>query len=198
MRSKRTRTGSRARGGLAVAITIALLVALGGCGVPGDDGRTYLAIDWSSAPEALSFPGFPQTIYAGEYVEHEAGSYEGEYVAWDGTYWEADYWIEVDPGGEAPLFGTGDHGDDYYLSLWLWSFGPEIYTDEIESRAAASGADGDPTPLANDNDVVPGEIVAARERVATDEPIEVRESRRVGIYVVTVSARGYPARPGNE
>ncbi len=191
MRSKRTRTGSRARGGLAVAITIALLVALGGCGVPGDDGRTYLAIDWSSAPEALYFPAFPQTIYAGEYVEHEAGSYEGEYVAWDGTYWEADYWIEVDPGGDAPLFGTGDHGDDYYLSLWLWSFGPEIYTDEIESRAAASGADGDPTRLAKENDVVPPEIVAARERVATGEPIEVRESRRVGNYVVTVSARAY-------
>lgn len=198
MRLKRTRTGSRARGGLAVPITIALLVALAGCGVPGDDGHTYLAIDWSSAPEALFFPAFPQTIYAGEYVEHEAGSYEGEYVAWDGTYWEADYWIEVDPGGEAPLFGTGDHGDDYYLSLWLWSFGPEIYTDEIESRAAASGAERDSAGLANDHGRVPSQIVAARERAATDEPIEIRESRRFGVYVVTVSARGYPAQPGKE
>lgn len=162
-----------------------------GCGVPGDDGLTYLAIDWSSAPEALYFPAFPQTIYAGEYVEHAAGTYEGEYIAWDGTYWEADYWIEVDPGGEAPLFGTGDHGDDYYLSMWLYSFGPSIYTDEIVSRSVASGDVNDTREIANDTAAVPPRIAAAREEAVTAEPIEVHDTRRFGIYVVTVSARGY-------
>lgn len=172
-----------------VLMAAALLAA--GCGVPGDPGRTYLAIDWAYAPQVLYFPAFPQLIIAGEYVEHAAGSYVGEYIAWDGTYWVADYWITVEPGGPAPLVGSGDHGDDYYLSLWLWSFGPEIYTDEIVARAIGSdGAREHVLASANPGDA-PAEIIAARARMRAMEPTVVRQSAQTGRFVITVDARGY-------
>ena len=152
-----------------LAIGVVLVAVLAGCGVPGDDGAVYLAIDWSSAPQALYFPAFPQTIYAGEYVEHESGSYAGEYVAWDGTYWVADYWIEVDPGGEAPLFGTGEHGDDHYLSMWLYSFGPSIYTDDVVSRSVGPEDAEETSYIVNETQDVPVEIAAAREGAVAGE-----------------------------
>ncbi|TVQ18573.1 MAG: hypothetical protein EA382_17595, partial [Spirochaetaceae bacterium] len=175
-------TGLRLVSVLAVVVVLAAVTT--GCGRPGDDGSTYLAIDWVYAPQALLFPAFPQTIYAGRYVEHQAGTYTGEYIAWDGSYWNADYWIAIDPGGEAPLFGTGDHGDDYYLSLWLYSSGPSITTDSIEVRsiaapnadaraAAPPSAASSATPTFSNTTLPAPAIVAARERAAGSTPIVV-------------------------
>jgi hypothetical protein len=113
----------------------------------------------------------------------------GEYVAWDGTYWVADYTISVEARGEAPLFGTGDHGDDHHLSLWLWSFGPEIYTDSVVARAAVP--EGDEAHAWENPVTVPAEIAAGRGRVGSVEVTVVRESARVGRFVVSIDARGY-------
>ena len=181
-----------------LAFTLLVITLIAGCGVAGDDGQTYLAVDWVSAPQALYFPEFPQTIYAGEHEEHAAGEYQGEYIAWDGTYWQADYWIEVDRGAAAPLVGTGDHGDDYYMTMWLYSFGPSMYTDDMVVRSLHERSALVSTSLDSVFGDVPAEIVAARERTVSGEPIYVRESRRFGTYVVTVSACGYPDNPENE
>jgi hypothetical protein len=178
------------RAAIVATVVVAAFVALG-CGVAGDPGHTYLAINWSSAPEALYFPAFPQIVVTGEYVEHAAGAYVGEYVAWDGTYWVANYTISVEAGGEAPLFGTGDHGDDHYLSLWLWSFGPEIYTDRIEPRAAGPDGGDDGVSAWTNADEVPAGIAAGRARVGSMEPTVIRESARVGRFVISIDARGY-------
>jgi hypothetical protein len=189
---------------LALAMAVIVLPAVTtGCGRPGDDGRTFLAIDWVYAPQALFFPAFPQTIYAGRYVDHAAGTYSGEYIAWNGWYWNADYWIDIDRGGEAPLFGTGDHGDNYYLSLWLYASGPWIYTDRIEARSiAAPDADAQtaapqsaarsaaPT-LTNATAHPDPAILAARERTAGAVPVVVRTTHTSGRYRVTIEARGY-------
>ena len=187
---------------LALALVIVLAAVTTGCGRPGDDGSTYLAIDWVYAPQALSFPAFPQTIYAGRYVEHAAGTYSGEYIAWDGSYWNADYWIEIDPGAEAPLFGTGDHGDNYYLSLWLYSSGPSISTDSIEVRsvaasdaeaqAAAPPSAASSTTATLSNATLPDPaLVAGRERTAGTVPVVIRTTHTQGRYRVTIEARGY-------
>lgn len=172
---------------------IVTLAVLTGCGVPGDPGATYLAIDWSSAPQAMYFPAFPQTIVAGQYVEHTGGTYQGEYIAWDGSYWDASYWIEVEEGGEAPLMGTGDHGDEYYLSLWLYSFGPSMYTDAIVARSvsdAPSSPDERVTTIQTDG-TVPQAIIDARVAAAGVEPVEVTASGVVDGYRITVEARGW-------
>ena len=176
-------------------IGLAALVLLAGCGSPGDPGVTYMAIDWSSSPQALYFPAFPQTIIAGQYVQHAAGTYEGEYVAWDGSYWVADYWIEVESGGPAPLMGTGDHGDEYYLSMWLYSFGPSVYTDAVVTRSVSSSAPEarNLTTIRTDG-TVPQAVIDARLAAAGQEPVLVRTSGVHAGYRITVEARGYGVR----
>lgn len=160
----------------------------GGCGRPGDPGRRYLAIDWLYAPEALYFPAFPQIVTAGQYVRHEPGSYQGEYIAWDGSYWLADYWINVEAGGAAPLLGTGDHGDDYYLSLWLYSFGPSMYVDDIVVRSVVPGPEsGARSNLSAADDA----IRAARERAAGMIPERVRVEYTAGPFRVRAEFSGY-------
>ncbi len=179
---------------LAMAVLIVLVAVTAGCGRPGEDGRTYLAIDWVYAPQALYFPAFPQTIYAGRYVEHRPGRYAGEYIAWDGSYWIANYRIEIDRGADPPLFGTGDHGDDYYLTLWLFSSGPAIYTDAVVSRSVAAGdaSAAAATPaLSNETAVADPAIVAARERTRGAKPVVMRITHTHGRYRITVEARGY-------
>jgi hypothetical protein len=171
----------------------AISIILVGCGVPGDPGSSYLAIEWTSAPQAMYFPAFPQIITAGEYVQHTPGTYQGEYIAWDGSYWDASYWIEVDPGEEAPLFGTGDHGDDYYLSMWLFATGPSLYTDSIVARSVADSPDSarsHVTTIQTDG-TVPQPILDARLATAGVEPVEVTASGVVNGYRITVRARGW-------
>lgn len=177
----------------ALILGLIILAVLAGCGAPGDPGVTYLAIDWSSSPQALYFPAFPDTIVAGQYVQHSAGTYEGEYVAWDGSYWQADYWIEVEEGGPAPLIGTGDHGDEYYLSLWLYSFGPSIFTDAIVTRSVSDASSGSEQQLTTiqTNGTVPQAILDARLAAASQEPVLVQESEVRGRYRITIEARGW-------
>lgn len=177
----------------ALILGLIILAVLAGCGVPGDPGVTYLAIDWSSTPQALYFPAFPDTIVAGQYVQHSAGTYEGEYIAWDGSYWRADYWIEVEEGGPAPIIGTGDHGDEYYLSLWLYSFGPSIFTDAIVTRSVsdAPSSSKQHATTTQTNGTVPQAILDARLAAASQEPVLVQESGVRGRYRITIEARGW-------
>lgn len=174
-----------------LALATLILLGLISCGVPGDDGHTYLALDWTSAPQALYFPAFPDIVYAGDYVEHAAGNYEGEYIAWDGSYWNADYWIAVEEGGEAPLFGAGDNGDDYYLSMWLYSFGPSIYTDDIVVKSVSAGVDVSSQRSLDQNETVPEAILAARAWSVSEVPQLVTGTYASGSYTVTVIAEGY-------
>lgn len=176
-----------------VLLLLAGTLIVSACGVPGDDGHTYLALDWTSAPQALSFPEFPQTIYAGVYEEHEAGSYEGEYIAWDGTYWRADYWIEVEAGEEAPLVGTGDHGDDYYLSMWLYSFGPSMYEDDHVVRSISPSAQiGSSAILMGETDaLLAARAAAARIDRDGGDVVTISATRTTGPATVHVVARGY-------
>jgi hypothetical protein len=123
------------------AAAMLILFLLASCGVRGPEGQTFLALNWTSLPQAMNFPAFPSTIFAGEYINHPAGDYFGEYIAWDGSYWNASYWIEVEEGSPGFLFIPGDAGDEYYLSMWLYSFGPSIYTDGVISRSVSPAAD---------------------------------------------------------
>lgn len=120
------------------ALAVTLLIA--GCGQAGEPGKSYLALDWVYTPEALSFPAFPSTVTAGEYIRHSAGSYRGEYIAWDGSYWSADYRIEVSPGEPGGLLLDGADGADMYFTMWLYSFGPSLYQDQSVAEAALAPA----------------------------------------------------------
>lgn len=39
----------------------------------------------------------PAMVYAGTYYEHPAGSYHGECIAWDGSYYSFTHTIELSP-----------------------------------------------------------------------------------------------------
>lgn len=188
-RTRRPALRAGARAGFAALAVVLLLAA---CGTPGSDGQTYVALDYASEPQAVWFPAFPPVFFWGEYYEHAAGDHSGEYIAWDGTYWWFTYTIEIDEGGEAPLFGVGDHGDDYYLSIWLYSFGPSLYQDDVVVRSLAdpahSGAAGDRASTD------PQALQAARDRSAAAreggaEVTVVTQERTLGALTIRLEAR---------
>jgi hypothetical protein len=109
---------------------LGVAVLLIGCSEPGVDGTSYVAIDWEATPQAISFPSFPSTVYAGEYVQHSAGNHQGEYLDYYGYYWESNYSVTVDEGTEGTLFSDGEDGSDMYFTLWLNTSGPTMYQDQ--------------------------------------------------------------------
>jgi hypothetical protein len=179
-----------------LAAAMLILFLLASCGVRGPEGQTFLALNWTSLPQAMNFPAFPSTIFAGEYINHPAGDYFGEYIAWDGSYWNASYWIEVEEGSPGFLFIPGGAGDEYYLSMWLYSFGPSIYTDGVISRSVSPAAD-QPGASAEESQLTASPeqqemlLSRAREKAAGMEPVIRSESIRIPGATVHVHIRGY-------
>jgi len=112
--------GIRELNRLLILLTIIVLII--SCN--GKDGQVYLAYSWSSSPQYLydTNPRTPSVVYNGVYFEVEDGSYYVEYVAWDGSGWYFTYFITSDKGG--PFF---ENGEDGYVEIVLYSFGPQIY-----------------------------------------------------------------------
>jgi len=113
-----------------LALTLLLLV---GCGPQGEDGTSYLALDWTYTPLTLDFPQLPAAVVPGTYYWHPEGLYHGEYVAWEGSWWVFNYRIEVDDGdwgiGDIP----GPDGADRFYTMYLYSWGPELSYVELSS-----------------------------------------------------------------
>lgn len=182
---------------LTAVAAIAALALVGGCSYPALPGHTYLAIDWVSSPQAIYFPAFPTVVYAGEYVEHSTGSYAGEYIAWDGSYWRADYTINVEPGIDGALLSPADDGDDYYLTMWLYSFGPSMDTDDIVFHAVVPTTEEGQTEDVIEQ--VPGDsalLERARNLAADTEPTVYTAARSVGRVTVTARFEQYEGDGG--
>ena len=120
-----------------VVLGLIALIFAAGCGVKGEDGTSYLALDWVYAPQQLYFPAMPPVGLAGVYYHHPEGTYYGEYVAWDGSYYSFYYTIEVNEG-EYGLGGyPGADGMDRYYTMYLYSWGPELYyVDDLDSKSS--------------------------------------------------------------
>jgi hypothetical protein len=113
------------------ALVLALLLLLLGCGPRGDDGTSYLALDWSYAPLSFNFPALPGEVSPGTYYWHPEGLYPGEYVAWDGSWWVFNYRIEVDEGDWGIGGIPGADGADRFYKMYLYSWGPELSYVEV-------------------------------------------------------------------
>ena len=174
-------------------LVAALLTLLGSCGIPGDPGQTFVAIDWVYAPQALNFPEFPAIVVTGDYVEHQTGSYFAEYIAWDGTYWNASYNVVVEGGAPAPLLGVGDHGDDYFFSIWLYSFGPSMYQDDhiVRSVLDAPSVKTRPVPVGETDAILAARAAAAAREAGGEHPITVKILHREGPATIQITARGW-------
>ncbi len=133
------------------ALALALLL-LAGCGPQGQDGNSYLALDWTYTPQTLDFPQLPDPLVPGTYYWHPEGLYHGEYVAWDGSWWVFTYRIEVDPGDWGIGNIPGANGADRFYIMYLYSTGPEL--SYVELSQSLSLVKPNPT----------GEAPAAREQ----------------------------------
>jgi hypothetical protein len=135
------------------ALALALLLLVG-CGPRGEDGTSYLALDWANnyAPLSIDFPQLPDTVVQGTYYWHPEGLYHGEYVAWEGSWWVFSYRIEVDEGDWGIGGFTGADGADRFYTMYLYSWGPELsYVELSQSLSLVK-----PSPT--------GEDPAAREQ----------------------------------
>jgi len=130
-------------------ITLGLLsfTMLTGCGKDGDDGQSFIAIDWVYSPQSYwdNNSAVPYGFYAGQYYNSQAGTYDFRYTAWDGSSWVGTYTITVDEGEDADfflLFVDGEDGVDRYFKFWLYSFGPSFdQTQSILEKEASKGLD---------------------------------------------------------
>ena len=104
------------------ALALALLLLVG-CGPQGEDGTSYLALDWTFQPLTIDFPQLPAVVVPDTYYWHPEGLYYGEYVAWDGSWWVFDYRIEVDPGDWGIGGFPGADGADRFYTMYLYSRG---------------------------------------------------------------------------
>ena len=115
------------------------VVLFSGCGPKGEDGDTYMALDWVYSPLFIDFPMLPDVVVSETYYFHPDGTYYGAYIAWDGTYWVFDYSIEADEGEWGFLDLPGQDGADRFYTLYLYSWGPELYSLDL-----GKSADGEP------------------------------------------------------
>jgi hypothetical protein len=116
-----------------------------GCGMQGEDGTSYLALDWVYAPQQLYFPAMPPLGLAGVHYQHPEGTYYAEYVAWDGSYYSFYYTIEVNEGEYGAALLPGADGMDRYYTMYLYSWGPELYyLDDLDSKSLILGSRGAP------------------------------------------------------
>jgi hypothetical protein len=112
------------------ALALALLLLVG-CGPKGEDGTSYLALDWTYAPQSIDFAQLPEVVVPGTYYWHPEGLYHGEYVAWEGSWWVFSYRIEVDEGDWGIGGFTGADGADRFYTMYLYSWGPELSYVEL-------------------------------------------------------------------
>jgi hypothetical protein len=112
------------------ALALALLL-VAGCGPQGEDGTSYLALDWTYAPLTIDFPQLPGTVVPGTYYWHPEGLYHGEYVAWEGSWWVFTYRIEVNEGDWGIAGLPGADGADRFYTMYLYSWGPELSYVEL-------------------------------------------------------------------
>jgi hypothetical protein len=97
-----------------------------------------MALDWVYAPQQLYFPQMPALGMAGVYYQHPEGTYYGEYVAWDGSYYSFYYTIQVNEGEYGAGWLPGAAGMDRYYKMVLYSWGPELYyVDDLDSKSFA-------------------------------------------------------------
>ena len=114
------------------ALALALLLLVG-CGPQGEDGTSYLALDWTYTPLTIDFQQLPAVVVPGTYYWHPEGLYHGEYIAWEGSLWVFNYRIEVDEGDWGIGGFTGAEGADRFYTMYLYSWGPELSYVELSS-----------------------------------------------------------------
>jgi hypothetical protein len=172
------------------------MMGLTGCGDDGDDGDSYLELDWVSAP--ISYwddnPGIPFGFSRGVYYLTGAGTYNFDYVAWDGSGYIGTYTITVDEGEDGGVFwfADGDDGDDWYFTMWLLSSGPVIYTDsymleEETERVLNAGLDESD----NTDTLSKSEMLDEAEIDSIDSDVIVIEKQQ-GRYTMTIEYQKIP------
>jgi hypothetical protein len=114
----------------------ALLLGLSACGIRGEDGKAYLALDWTYTPQTVYFPMLPRVVSAGTYYEHPAGTYYGEYTAWNWDFYSFYYTLEINEGTYGTAGWPGEDGADRLYSMFLSSWGPELYYFEDRGRSS--------------------------------------------------------------
>jgi hypothetical protein len=152
---------------------------LSGCGVQGEEGSSYMALDWVYAPQQLYFPAMPSFGQVGLHYQHPEGTYHAEYVAWDGSYYSFYYTIEVNEGEYGLMLLPGPDGMDRYYTMYLYSWGPELYYVEDEQSKALT-----PEPTGTES----GSLERARaERLG----LEPSRSAEVSNQQTTLEESGY-------
>ncbi len=137
------------------ALALALLLLVG-CGPQGDDGTSYLALDWTYQPQSVDFPLLPDVVAPETYYWHPEGLYHGEYVAWEGSWWSFNYRIAVDEGDWGIGGLPGPDGADRFYTMYLYSWGPELSYVELSKSLSLV----EPHPA--------GEDPAAREQARAE------------------------------
>ena len=164
-----------------IVLGLITFVFLSGCGVQGEDGTSYMALDWVYAPRQLYFPAVPSFGQVGVHYQHPEGTYYGEYVAWTGSYYSFYYTIEVNEGEHGLMLLPGPDGMDRYYTMYLYSWGPELYyVDDEQSKSFT------PEPAGTESDSL--------ERTKADrlglEPSSTR-SAEVGNQQMSLDESGY-------
>jgi hypothetical protein len=138
------------------ALALALFVLVG-CGPQGEEGSSYLALDWTYTPISIEFPQLPAVVVADTYYPHPEGLYHGEYIAWDGSWWRFNYEIEVNEG-EWGLGGlAGADGADRFYTMYLYSRGPELsFVDLTQSLGLVEPHPSGEDPAAAEQDRAAG------------------------------------------
>lgn len=126
---------------LLVALTIAAVTLIAGCGSDGNDGKAYVAYDWTYEPSALNDtnPSTPDTVYAATYFQTQPGTY---YFGYDNYYssWTGVYTVTINKGKDGGLIADGDDGEDKYFDIYLSSSGPTFSAAKAMADQALPGA----------------------------------------------------------
>ncbi len=120
-----------------------LLISLnfGGCslfiGSDGEDGQTFLSIDWIDQPEYYTDdnPSIAINFERGAEYETEPGSYNFEYGYSDGFGWSGIYIIEEAEPGEngSALWKDGADGQHLFYRMLL-SYNGSSFNNEYHSK----------------------------------------------------------------
>ena len=170
------------------------MMGLTGCGDDGDDGNSYTAIDWVYAP--ISYwddnPGIPYGFNRGEYYLTQAGTYNFEYIAWDGSGYIGTYTITIDEGEDGNLFFDGDDGEDWYFTFWLYSWGPIINTNSLMlEEETEKGLNAGLDESDNTDTLSKSEMLDEAEINSIDSDVIVIEKQQ-GRYTMTIEYQEIP------
>jgi hypothetical protein len=182
-----------------------LLLGLTACGTRGDDGTAYLALDWTYTPQTVYFPTLPGVVSAGAFHQHPPGTYYGEYTAWNWDFYSFYYTIEINEGTYGDGMWPGEDGADRFYSMFLSSWGPQLYYFE-DSDLALTGAEA-PTAAASqkeqaltldrepsrDRTIVEEKRTLDPERYDLENPEEFRYQESGPGWRLTVEGQRFPA-----